>query len=59
MKTLNEKRVPYYETAEALKLDKGNPAKRQAYQDAISDLSEAFEEVLRAQADAVYEALFA
>jgi len=51
MATLNEKRIPYYETAAAFAIDKKNPAKKQAYADAIGELRTAFEAVLDARGE--------
>ena len=51
MATLKEKRVPYYETAAAFAVDKKNPAKQQAYANAISELRAAFGAVLDAQGE--------
>jgi hypothetical protein len=41
MKVLNHRCIPYYATAAEFAADKTNPAKRQAYRDAISGLREA------------------
>jgi len=51
METLNAKRIPYYETAVGFAKDKTNPAKRQAYADAIGELRGAFNAVLDAQGE--------
>jgi len=53
MATLNEKRIPYYETAAELAMDKKNPTKKQAYADAIGELRTAFEAVLVARGESM------
>lgn len=49
MATLNEKRIPYYDTAAAFAMDRKNPAKKQAYADAIGELRAAFNVISEAQ----------